>query len=208
MVSASVKDVAALAGVSVGTVSNVLNRPEKVSTEVTARVQAAIDKLGFVRNDAARQLRAGLSHSVGLVVLDAAHDATLYADASRWQKALEKIEADWMEPLLHDLKAGVLDRVTLITDDGKGFTIGSGQARRWWRWPRVRRSIRCWHCADPTRPAPHSRVPRLRWPRCPLRRSHLILPLPRRQASKFAWSGWMHPRVAIMPGRWFRSRSI
>ena len=73
MVSANVKDVAALAGVSVGTVSNVLNRPEKVSTEVTLRVQAAIDKLGFVRNDAARQLRAGLSHSIGLVVLDAAN---------------------------------------------------------------------------------------------------------------------------------------
>ena len=73
MVSASVKDVAALAGVSVGTVSNVLNRPEKVSAEVTSRVQSAIDKLGFVRNDAARQLRAGMSHSVGLVVLDAAN---------------------------------------------------------------------------------------------------------------------------------------
>jgi len=45
MVSASVKDVAALAGVSVGTVSNVLNRPQKVSAEVTLRVQSAIDKL-------------------------------------------------------------------------------------------------------------------------------------------------------------------
>jgi LacI family transcriptional regulator len=73
MVSASVKDVAALAGVSVGTVSNVLNRPEKVSADVTSRVQAAIDMLGFVRNDAARQLRAGRSRSVGLVVLDAAN---------------------------------------------------------------------------------------------------------------------------------------
>jgi LacI family transcriptional regulator len=73
MVSASVKDVAALAGVSVGTVSNVLNRPEKVSADVTSRVQAAIDQLGFVRNDAARQLRAGMSHSIGLVVLDAAN---------------------------------------------------------------------------------------------------------------------------------------
>ncbi|WP_437770165.1 LacI family DNA-binding transcriptional regulator [Arthrobacter sp. KNU40] len=73
MVSASVKDVAALARVSVGTVSNVLNRPEKVSTDVMARVQAAIDQLGFVRNDAARQLRAGMSHSIGLVVLDAAN---------------------------------------------------------------------------------------------------------------------------------------
>ncbi|MGY2746821.1 LacI family DNA-binding transcriptional regulator [Arthrobacter sp. UYCu723] len=73
MVSASVKDVAALAGVSVGTVSNVLNRPEKVSADVMVRVQSAIDKLGFVRNDAARQLRAGMSHSIGLVVLDAAN---------------------------------------------------------------------------------------------------------------------------------------
>lgn len=73
MVSASVKDVAALAGVSVGTVSNVLNRPEKVNPTTMSRVQEAIDKLGFVRNDAARQLRAGMSHSIGLVVLDAAN---------------------------------------------------------------------------------------------------------------------------------------
>lgn len=68
--SASVKDVAALAGVSVGTVSNVMNRPEKVSASVSVRVQAAIDQLGFVRNDAARQLRAGHSSTIGLVVLD------------------------------------------------------------------------------------------------------------------------------------------
>lgn len=68
--SASVKDVAAKAGVSVGTVSNVLNRPEKVSPDTVDRVHAAIDELGFVRNDAARQLRAGRSRSIGLVVLD------------------------------------------------------------------------------------------------------------------------------------------
>jgi LacI family transcriptional regulator len=68
--SVSVKDVAARAGVSVGTVSNVMNRPEKVSTAVAERVHAAIDALGFVRNDAARQLRAGHSKSIGLIVLD------------------------------------------------------------------------------------------------------------------------------------------
>ena len=66
----SVKDVAALAGVSVGTVSNVLNRPDKVAPATVERVQSAIDQLGFVRNDAARQLRAGRSRSIGLVVLD------------------------------------------------------------------------------------------------------------------------------------------
>ncbi|HEY9498243.1 MAG TPA: LacI family DNA-binding transcriptional regulator [Terrimesophilobacter sp.] len=66
----SVKEVAAHAGVSVGTVSNVMNRPEKVSNETVRRVQASIAELGFVRNDAARQLRAGSSRAIGMVVLD------------------------------------------------------------------------------------------------------------------------------------------
>ena len=67
--SVSVKDVAALAGVSVGTVSNVLNRPDKVAPGTVERVQSAIAELGFVRNDSARQLRAGRSSTVGLIVL-------------------------------------------------------------------------------------------------------------------------------------------
>jgi LacI family transcriptional regulator, galactose operon repressor len=69
-VAVSVRDVAAAASVSVGTVSNVLNRPDKVAPATVERVHAAIADLGFVRNDAARQLRAGRSHSIGLVVLD------------------------------------------------------------------------------------------------------------------------------------------
>ncbi len=53
--AASVKDVAAAAGVSLGTVSNVLNRPDRVSAATRARVQAAMTDLGFVRNESARQ---------------------------------------------------------------------------------------------------------------------------------------------------------
>jgi LacI family transcriptional regulator len=68
--SVSVREVAAAASVSVGTVSNVLNRPDKVAPATVERVMAAIADLGFVRNDAARQLRAGRSRSIGLVVLD------------------------------------------------------------------------------------------------------------------------------------------
>ncbi len=70
MAPPSIRDVAAMAGVSVGTVSNVLNRPTKVSGPAAERVLAAIKELGFVRNDAARQLRAGRSKTVGLIVLD------------------------------------------------------------------------------------------------------------------------------------------
>lgn len=64
---------AARAGVSLGTVSNVLNRPERVSPATRARVQQAIRELGFVRNEAARQLRAGRSRTIGLIVLDTAN---------------------------------------------------------------------------------------------------------------------------------------
>ena len=77
----SIKDVAARAGVSVGTVSNVLNRPERVAEETRTRVQLAIIALGFVRNEPARQLRAGRSRTIGLLVLDAANP--FFADVSR-----------------------------------------------------------------------------------------------------------------------------
>ncbi|HEX5728714.1 LacI family DNA-binding transcriptional regulator [Microbacterium sp.] len=68
--SANIRDVAEKAGVSVGTVSNVLNHREKVSPDAVRRVREAIEELGYVRNDAARQLRVGRSSTVGLVVLD------------------------------------------------------------------------------------------------------------------------------------------
>jgi len=66
----SVKDVAAAAGVSLGTVSNVMNRPEVVSTRTRERVERAMAELGFVRNESARQLRAGTSRTLAYVMLD------------------------------------------------------------------------------------------------------------------------------------------
>jgi LacI family transcriptional regulator len=64
------KDVALRAGVSLGTVSNVLNRPELVSERTRQRVHEAIEALGFVRNESARQLRGGSSRTLAYVVLD------------------------------------------------------------------------------------------------------------------------------------------
>jgi LacI family transcriptional regulator len=68
---ASVKDVAATAGVSLGTVSNVLNRPDRVRPATRERVEQAMAELGFVRNEGARQLRAGRSRALAYVMLDA-----------------------------------------------------------------------------------------------------------------------------------------
>ncbi|MDP3890062.1 LacI family DNA-binding transcriptional regulator [Nocardioides sp.] len=71
--SASVKDVAKAAGVSLGTVSNVLNRPDQVTAKTRDRVLAAMAELGFVRNEGARQLRVGRSSTIAYVMLDAAN---------------------------------------------------------------------------------------------------------------------------------------
>jgi LacI family transcriptional regulator len=68
--SVSLRDVAKAAKVSVGTVSNVLNRPEIVAPETLKRVKATIKELGFVPNGFARQLRSGTSRTLGLVVPD------------------------------------------------------------------------------------------------------------------------------------------
>jgi LacI family transcriptional regulator len=68
--SVSLRDVAIAAKVSVGTVSNTLNRPEMVAPDTLARVQIAIKELGFVPNGFARQLRSGYSRTLGLVVPD------------------------------------------------------------------------------------------------------------------------------------------
>jgi LacI family transcriptional regulator len=77
----SIRDVAGHAGVSVGTVSNVLNRPDTVSETTRQRVLDAIAALGFVRNESARHLRAGHSRTIGLVVLDIANP--FFTDVAR-----------------------------------------------------------------------------------------------------------------------------
>jgi len=65
-----IKDVARRAGVSIGTVSNVVNRPHVVSAATRSRVNSVIEELGYVRDESARQLRAGSSRTLALLVLD------------------------------------------------------------------------------------------------------------------------------------------
>jgi DNA-binding LacI/PurR family transcriptional regulator len=58
--------VAAYAGVSRQTVSNVLNNPHVVRADTIARVRSAIDELGYRPSAAARQLRTRRSHTFGM----------------------------------------------------------------------------------------------------------------------------------------------
>ncbi|MBL26818.1 MAG: LacI family transcriptional regulator [Rhodospirillaceae bacterium] len=61
-------DVAALSGVSAITVSRALRHPDKVSPETRAKVQAAIDTLGYVPDLVAGSLASNQSHIVAAVV--------------------------------------------------------------------------------------------------------------------------------------------
>jgi LacI family transcriptional regulator len=73
--------VAELAGVSVATVSNVLNHPEKVASSTRTKVERAIEQLGFTLNQTARALRSGEARTIGLVVIDLTN--SLFVDVAR-----------------------------------------------------------------------------------------------------------------------------
>jgi LacI family transcriptional regulator len=65
-----IREVATLAEVSLGTVSHYINHPDRVSPEKQERIQRAIDQLGFVRNNAAWQLRLGRSATMAYIAPD------------------------------------------------------------------------------------------------------------------------------------------
>ncbi|MGW6897453.1 LacI family DNA-binding transcriptional regulator [Streptomyces sp. NPDC054919] len=67
---ASIKDVAAEAGVSVATVSRVLNSHPSVSPDAKSRVLAAVDALGYRPNAVARSLRTDQTRTLGLIISD------------------------------------------------------------------------------------------------------------------------------------------
>lgn len=66
-------DVARLAGVSISTVSAVVNNKGNVSPPLTKRVQDAIEALGFRPHAGARGLRLGKTHIIGMVMQDIAN---------------------------------------------------------------------------------------------------------------------------------------
>ncbi|MNQ90866.1 HTH-type transcriptional repressor PurR [compost metagenome] len=65
---ATIKDVAALAGISYTTVSHVVNKTRPVSEEVRIKVEAAIKTLDYVPSAVARSLKAKTTATIGLLV--------------------------------------------------------------------------------------------------------------------------------------------
>ena len=66
----TIKDVAQAAGVSIRTVSRVLNKSPKVGSGTREQIQAVIDRLGFSPNSRARGLNSGRSYLIGIVQSD------------------------------------------------------------------------------------------------------------------------------------------
>ncbi|SEE88212.1 transcriptional regulator, LacI family [Arthrobacter alpinus] len=140
MRAASIKDVATHASVAVGTVSNVLNYPDRVSEKTRTRVLDSINELGFVRNDVARQLRAGHSRTIGLIVLDignpfftsisrAAEDAAAESgnavvlgnsghDATRERHYIDLFEEQRVQGVLISPVSDIAERLATLTARG------------------------------------------------------------------------------------------
>lgn len=79
-------DVARLAGVSIKTVSRVVNDEPAVHPDTAERVLAAIEQLGFRRNLGARNLRRGSTGTIGLIVEDVGNP--FYSELNR---AVERV---------------------------------------------------------------------------------------------------------------------
>ncbi len=67
---ARLRDVAERAGVSIALVSSYINNPQQVGGKSAVKIEEAIAFLGFIPNDAARQLRRGISRMIAFVAFD------------------------------------------------------------------------------------------------------------------------------------------
>lgn len=75
--SANIRKVAEVAGVSISTVSRVINNPDSVSEKLRKRVLKAIEELEYQPNQIARSLRTGSSKMIGFIIPDITNPAFL-----------------------------------------------------------------------------------------------------------------------------------
>jgi len=65
---ATIKDVAAAAGVSIATVSNYINKTKPVSASTERRIKTAIEQLGYTQNLLAKSLKSNIYNDVGVIL--------------------------------------------------------------------------------------------------------------------------------------------
>ena len=117
---ATIKDVAKAAGVSVATVSAVVNDSAFVSPGLRARVTAAVAHLSYTPMLAARTLKHGRSQLIGLVVSDLANPffarivCAAEAAVAAWGYSLVVFNSD-EKP---DNERRILDRIRMLSCDG------------------------------------------------------------------------------------------
>ncbi|WP_127849406.1 LacI family DNA-binding transcriptional regulator [Lacticaseibacillus hulanensis] len=70
---ATIHDVARITGFSLGTVSNVINRPERVAPKTRAKIERVMAELNYTPNAMARGLSLGQSRNVGVVLPNSHH---------------------------------------------------------------------------------------------------------------------------------------
>lgn len=114
----SLKHVAARAGVSVKTVSNVVNGYQHVTEATRVRVQQALDELHYRPNLAARNLRQGRSDVIALAVPEL--DLPYFAELAR--SVVKCAEAKGWTVLM-DQTDGLVDREQLVLDGFRGGLI-------------------------------------------------------------------------------------
>lgn len=70
---ATIHDVARIAGFSLGTVSNVINRPERVAPKTRQKIEQVMAELNYTPNAMARGLSLGQSRNLGVVLPNSHH---------------------------------------------------------------------------------------------------------------------------------------
>lgn len=98
---ASIKDVAKVAGVSVTTVSRVMNNRGYISKETRRKVEKAIEMIDYHPNEIARALQKNQSYFIGIIVPDSNHpffsDLIKYVEVSANEKNYKLLVCNSLE---------------------------------------------------------------------------------------------------------------
>jgi LacI family transcriptional regulator len=137
--NATIRDVAAAAGVSVSTVSRVLNNKSDVAAETAERIHRVISELGYASGLAAKSLRSRKTNVVGLLVPDMkqSYSLQIIRGVSRVVAELgygllayssgkkgRHTQADWEQQQVALLNGSITDGIIVVTPSARTFRTG------------------------------------------------------------------------------------